>query len=279
MHFLIDAQNKVIFGWSPKCGCSHVIKLFNFLTNRPNKPIHERDDNNKLPANFNQFTIFLFIRNPYERIISGFVEKYAENGHFNHLWNKKIPLTFRNFVVALSRYNFKMIDLHHFAPQLSGKWSESLKTHKNLTIYDITNINYSNLEQIYNKKIPTSVLKFRGGHENVNVNDVECDVYDMRIEEFAGCKPLTARFYNEYIAKTIETMYKNDLDYFNSVGFNYLNPLLNVPPNPIANPTIKPLSLATPMTPLNINAPMNLLNIGTNFKPISLTPAPAPAPM
>lgn len=274
MHFLIDAQKKILFGWSPKCGCSHVIKLFNFLTNRPNKPIHVQDDNNKLPANFHQFSIFLFIRNPYERIISGFVDKYAEHGQFHHLWNKKIPLTFHNFAIALSRYNFKMIDLHHFAPQLSRYWSDELKTHKNVTIYDITNINYSNLEQIYNKKIPTSVLKFRGGHENVNVNDLECDVYDMRIEEFAGCKPLTARFYNEHIVKIVETMYKNDLDYFNSVGFNYLNPLLNIAPNPIVNPTIKPLNLSAAMTPLNINAPMNLLNV----TPVQMQPR-APFPL
>ena len=33
MKFLISEKNKVIFGWSTKCGCSHVKRLFNYLEN------------------------------------------------------------------------------------------------------------------------------------------------------------------------------------------------------------------------------------------------------
>jgi hypothetical protein len=32
MYFLIDDNKKIIFGWSAKCGCSHVKYMFKFLT-------------------------------------------------------------------------------------------------------------------------------------------------------------------------------------------------------------------------------------------------------
>lgn len=33
MYFLLDFQRNIIFGWSAKCGCSHVKNLFHFLQN------------------------------------------------------------------------------------------------------------------------------------------------------------------------------------------------------------------------------------------------------
>ena len=31
MHFVVDHDNKIIFGWSAKCGCSHVKYIYWFL--------------------------------------------------------------------------------------------------------------------------------------------------------------------------------------------------------------------------------------------------------
>ena len=216
-----------MFGWSPKCGCTHVIKLFNFLTNNVNKPIHTKDDVNELPQNLHQFKIIIFVRNPYERIISGFMDKYSQRGQFNHLWNQRIPLTFNNFTIALSRRNFNMVDAHHFYPQLSCGWSDVLKTHENLTVYDISKIDYACLEQMFNAKIPPHVIAFRGGHEyktnsvteNVETNE---EVYNLLISQYEHSKPATHFFYDEAILKRVEHFYKKDFDYFNQIGLNYV---------------------------------------------------------
>ena len=33
MHFFVNNDYKVIFGWSGKCGCSHLKKIYYFLRN------------------------------------------------------------------------------------------------------------------------------------------------------------------------------------------------------------------------------------------------------
>ena len=110
MYFLIDNKNNVIFGWSAKAGCTHIVMLFEFLTDRKDKQtqdsflknsslLHTIDNLNSLPVNISKYTIILFIRNPYERLISCFLDKFKSNGDlYNRLWDKNIPLTFTNFV-------------------------------------------------------------------------------------------------------------------------------------------------------------------------------------
>ena len=45
MFFLVDNNRKVIFGWSAKCGCSHVKIIYWFLqTGKINNPIHTSID-------------------------------------------------------------------------------------------------------------------------------------------------------------------------------------------------------------------------------------------
>jgi hypothetical protein len=60
MFFLVDNNNKVIFGWSAKCGCSHVKRLFWFLKNNAeDKQIHTSADMNKLPSNIEKYTTII----------------------------------------------------------------------------------------------------------------------------------------------------------------------------------------------------------------------------
>lgn len=40
MHFLVDDNNKIIIGWSPKCGCSHIKNIFWFLRDNERKKKH-----------------------------------------------------------------------------------------------------------------------------------------------------------------------------------------------------------------------------------------------
>ena len=85
MFFTVDNKNKIIFGWSAKCACSHVKNIFLFLQNGfiPEK-IHTGKDIHKLPADIENYTTLIFSRSPYKRIISGFLDKY-KIGEINNI--------------------------------------------------------------------------------------------------------------------------------------------------------------------------------------------------
>jgi hypothetical protein len=223
MYFLTDNINKVIFGWSAKCGCSHIKKIFYYLTmNIFEDNLHIDYSGIKLLSE--EYKIFIFIRNPYERIISGFIHKYNDNGSYRKLWDNNIPLTFNNFVNELITDNYKMVEEHHFTPQLSEKWDDSLYNHKNLKIYDINNIDYVYIEKLYNKKIPEILINFKGGHENKKeLFDYPKNIviYNILQKDYIDKKPLTKNFYNEDIKNKILSFYKKDFEYFNSIGYKY----------------------------------------------------------
>ncbi len=214
-----------MFGWSAKCGCSHIKKIYYYLTtNDIEHTIHTTKDYNKIGIIDDEYKILLFIRNPYERIVSGFLNKYKDNGPYRNRWDNNTKLTFNNFVNELIKNDYKMIDRHHFTPQLSESWNNKIINSKNLKVYDINNIDYDYIEQIYNKKIPEELLNFRGGHENIKeiFNYPEyVKIYDLEHKEYSDKKPFTKNFYNEDIKNKIFEFYKADFEYFNSIGFYY----------------------------------------------------------
>ena len=124
MKFIIDYNKKIIFGWSAKCGCSHIKKIYWFLqNNRIDNKIHTAIEHMRLPNNISDFILIIITRNPFERIISGFLDKYNKNkGQFRYKW-KYNTLTFSNFVDELIKKNWKMVDEHHFTPQTSENFS------------------------------------------------------------------------------------------------------------------------------------------------------------
>jgi hypothetical protein len=226
MYFLVDNEKLVIFGWSAKSGCSHIKNLFYFLSRGTiDNKIHTQNDVNKLPFNLTFYTVILFIRNPYKRLISGYLNKYKINGMFRERWDKlKIPLTFTNFVNELMNNSYKYIDKHHFTPQLSEQCNMQVLTHPNLILYDIENINYQNLEKIFNKQIPKQVLEYRGTHFFKGTNPVTYKVYDLHIDEIidGNLKPTTECFYNQNLKNKVYKFYQNDFVFFKSKGFNYV---------------------------------------------------------
>jgi hypothetical protein len=130
MYFLIDEKKKVMFGWSAKCGCSHIKKIYWYLQNSiiDNK-IHSKKEWNNIPNDIENYTTILIIRNPYERIISGFLDKYKKDGQFRHLW-KHDTLTFSTFVDKLIKNDWKIIDKHHFIPQTNDAFDIRVKNSK-----------------------------------------------------------------------------------------------------------------------------------------------------
>ena len=229
MFFLKNTNNKVIFGWSGKCGCGHVKKIFKyFITNNIHTQIHVADENNDIGEYDEDYEIILFIRNPFERLISGFLDKYSPTGQHIDYWNHNntIPLTFNNFVNELITSRYINIDYPHFTPQLSQAWNDTIKNHKKLKIYDINNIDYSYIEQIFNKKIPNELITFKGGNENKKpfldldkINNIE--IYNLLQTDYIDYRPVTKSFFNKDLEEKVYTFYKKDFDFFSSIGFTF----------------------------------------------------------
>lgn len=234
MRFIVDNDNKIIFGWSPKCACSHIKKIYYFLRSENddiNNIIHTPRDNMTLPQDINNYTTIIFIRNPYKRIISGFLDKYSKRGEYRPRW-KHSTITFKMFVNELIKNDCRnkddwknMIEYHHFTSQTSEKFNKQqiLKSHK-LILNDIEKIDYEFIEKIYNKKIPESLLNFKGNHSRKTYKEDYNDyVYDLDMELYFNCNVDIKYFFDIEIKNKLRRFYKDDFLFFKKFGFDYEN--------------------------------------------------------
>ena len=223
MFFITDTVNKIIFGWSAKCACSHIKNIFWYLKNNTiNNTIHIPKEYSSLPDDIENYITIIFIRNPFDRIISGFLDKYRENGEFRHLW-KHNKITFSMFVNEVIKNDWTMIEKHHFTPQTSEEFNKlKIINSKIIKIYDIKNIDYSYIESLYNKIIPKEVLEFSygNGRKKYNENYNE-DVYDLDMSSYYQYNIFKSQFYNEEIKEKVYKFYENDFIFFKDFGFEY----------------------------------------------------------
>lgn len=224
MHFLVDTKNKITFGWSAKCGCSHVKYLFWYLVADNTDPkIHTPEENGDLPADTEDYITIIFVRNPYKRLVSGFLNKYKSGGQFRHLW-KHPQLTFSNFVEKLKRKCWDVIDLHHFTPQTTEHFSIKVLNSKVFKCYDIENIDYDFIGQLYGKKIPTDIINKRGKHQrilNIDKDDILEDyVYDISLNDYEHKNVNYKYFYNDRIQKIVYNFYKKDFEFIKLCGID-----------------------------------------------------------
>jgi hypothetical protein len=217
MFFLVDTNKKIIFGWSAKCGCCHIKYIFSFLA-------INCLDTNKLPDDIENYTTIIFIRNPYKRIISGFLEKYKKNGPFRYLWKDPL-LTFSQFVNRLIKYDWEVIEHHHFTPQTTEDFDERILLSKIIKFYDISKIDYEYIEKLYNQKIPEYIINKKFGHERLSCINLEnCYnnyVYDLDIDDYIDYNINIKYFYNEDIRKKVFNFYIKDFTFFKKNGFDY----------------------------------------------------------
>lgn len=229
MHFLVDENKKIIFGWSAKCACTLVKKIFfyfkdNEIITFPHYPNVE--DRCELPEDLNNYDVVVFSRSPYKKILSGFLDKYKKNGEFRHKWNDSL-LTFNNFVNELIKNDWKMVEKHHFTPQTSEKFTLNLLKSKSIKFFDIENIDYSYIEDLYKKKIPSEILTQKMGHERVNFINIDKVitefVYDKHIDEIIDGNIDIKYFYNQDIINKVYNFYIEDFNFFKKNGIDYTN--------------------------------------------------------
>ena len=176
-----------------------------------------------MPHDIENYKTVIFIRNPYKRIVSGLLDKYKKTTQYRNIWNKKYEtITFSQFVNEIITYKFNLIDIHHFEPQTDARYSLRIFKSKTIQFFDIEHIDYTYLEELYNKKIPDDILIKKFGHERnstINMNKIiNYDVYDLNIDEIMDCNIDIKYFYNEDIKNKI---YENDFILFKQQGFDY----------------------------------------------------------
>ncbi len=225
MFFLVDNEKKIVFGWSAKCGCTHFKKIFYNLRDG-----HENDFNphtieaflTPIPEDIENYTTVIVCRNPYERLISGFRDKYGINEECrSYQWNK-IEITFEEFVNELLNNTWEKVNLHHFTPQTSEMFDEEkLQKSGKLIIYDINKIDYDMLENLFEKKIPVSLLIKNNCYYVDEKKCIEKKIFDVNLDLYQNYKISPKYFYNEELKEKVYNFYKNDFDFFKKFGFDY----------------------------------------------------------
>jgi hypothetical protein len=226
MYFLVSKIKKIIFGWSAKCGCSKLKRIFYYLEeNLFDCKIHiESEYIVNFPNNINEYTIIIICRNPYKRLVSGFLDKYKNKGEFRHLW-KHNTLTFTQFVDEIITNKWNMIEYHHFTKQTSESFDLNiLKKAKLIKCFDIENIDYQYIENLYNKQIPFEIIEKKEGHERQKFNiKINKPIYNLDLEQYYNYHIDICYFYNEELLKKVYNFYKNDFDFFLENNIDYTN--------------------------------------------------------
>ena len=174
-----------------------------------------------MPSDIENYTTIIISRSPYERIVSGFLDKYKPSGGFRHLW-KHDTITFAKFVEELVKGDWNMVEKHHFTPQTTEQFNENIMLSKCIKCYDIKDIDYTYIEELYNVKIPETILNKREGHERKNYSEsIDHLVCDLDMTQYYNFNVNSKCFYNEELKNKVHNFYKNDFILFSELGLDY----------------------------------------------------------
>ena len=169
------------------------------------------DSLNFITFEHNSYTKILFIRNPYKRIVSGFLDKYVTGIYSLDINN----LTFEKFVDELDSNKLKHIDCHHFTPQLSEAYQPSIRFDQ---IYDIENIDYDYIKKPFGKNIDVGGYIKTPYHVSFKGKSFGITLKELRKMQ---SKPPYQSFFCKNIKEKVYAFYKKDFLFFETHGFNY----------------------------------------------------------
>ncbi len=240
MQFLVSEKYRFLLGWSAKCGCSSIKKWFvdiHDITAPADGDFHKfigygdteysyvdwRD-----PERYRDYKKFLVVRNPYKRLVSGFINKYVGEKFANDEWDN-----FSEFVRVLANDPLlEKINKHHFAPQFSEAYADFA-----------ANYSFDRIIKLENLREGLNEISTLTGapHVNVGLNNVsmhlsnypsEKQVSKWSIAELVRNKsalPPRDDFYDFELVQLTEKIYKPDFENLLKLGIHYLRPAIDTP--------------------------------------------------
>lgn len=231
MYYLVSDQQQLIIGWSAKAACT---TLKYYFLKKHNQPLNDINILHKLcwekyrPELNELYTTYkkaLFIRNPYTRVVSFFLDRYVPDGADLGAMGL---YTFEMFVNYIHSHGI-VFDQHHLELQtehmdrfdkLSFKWDN---------IYRIESITKELLESLL--QVPVDEL-FLGPHLNIKhaSHRAVFACYNLSYSELMLLKennvlPAYQYFFNADLKSKIRSIYKKDFEFFEKNRIYYDIPL------------------------------------------------------
>lgn len=233
MKYIIINEKKLIIFWSPKCGCTTLKTIisiyFNINNDEKYKHIHLNEElkkkinvRNKNIDIYKDYSIVMLIRNPYERLVSGFINKYVQkkDGKTSHFKNPTNCNNFYDFCNILLK-NPKKIDKHHFEKQTSDNgWYFYNELRKPYVKYILDTSNINDISKILGLSINT--IK-NNSNNKYSVKSKRNKLWLMNYEELNKNKKLNySDFYNNELKNLVYKIYKDDFIFFsNNLNINF----------------------------------------------------------
>jgi len=240
MQFIIIHDKKLIFFWSPKCGCttlkSILVIYFNIENTIKYKHVHcneelgikiNKRNKNKIDI-YKNYDIVMLIRNPYKRLVSGFLNKYVSTEVLPPVF-QHIPLKttsncncFYDFCHVLSK-NPKKIDKHHFEKQTTG---EGWQFYNELQRPDIKYILDTSKVNDIIKILGLNIDERKENYNPAATTTQENDKKELWSQDYNTLRNLSninhSNFYNDDIKKLVYNIYKDDFIFLNNtLNMNY----------------------------------------------------------
>lgn len=152
-------------------------------------------------ADADSFTNVLFVRDPFERFVSGFVDKHVE-GSFTS--------AFRPKSFAHAARSIDQLEDHHFAPQASMAYLPGLEYDR---VFDIGSIDYPYLSSLLGMEVAPRVMHRRRSFSAPCVDGLSAMPYDgLAAIKSSGALPSYDCFYDLESRSFVQDYYWDDFD-------------------------------------------------------------------
>lgn len=229
-HQLTCRENKLMFGFTAKAGCSSVTKLFLSLIDHPNSiefrkwphPIrqaYQKQRPTRLKDWFDKRILKLkFVRNPFDRAVSSYlhVAKHAKLG--SHLaatsGQKGIEnWTFEDFIDRLSDINLYAAN-PHYGPQTWSMENRIFKFDKIIKIETLRD-DLLQVENEFGRSFSIDDSLFTSRHHTARRQNLTSFCGDVPYAELlSNGIPASEHFYNHDLTRKVYKLYKRDVDRF-----------------------------------------------------------------
>ena len=247
MQFLVSEKYRFLLGWSAKGGCSSIKSWFLDVHNI--KPPADGNVHKFIgyggteysyvdwgdPERYQNYQKFLVVRDPYKRLVSGFVNKYVGRHFANDGWDN-----FSEFVQVLADDpKLKRINRHHFTPQFSEAYADFAEHYSFDSIIRLKQLreglnsisSLTGAPQVDVRKHNTSK------HAPDTASEKHVSSWSIaKLKRNRSKLPPPESFYNYELVQLVEKIYQ--LDFYNllKLGMHYPRPPVDEP-EPSSAPT------------------------------------------